>query len=66
MGGKENVGLSKERSAFCLQTEFLSCSQCVHAQMWDTNGAARGLVETDVVLRLNAFHLIVHIQAPNQ
>lgn len=66
MGGKENVGLSKERSAFCLQTEFLSCSQCVHAQMWDTDGAARGLVGTDVVLRLNAFHLIVHIQAPNQ
>lgn len=66
MGGKENVGLSKERRVFCLQTEFLSCSQCVHAQMWDTDGAARGLVGTDVVLRLNAFHLIVHIQSPNQ
>lgn len=44
------MGLTKERRVFCLQTEFLNCSQCVHAQMWDTDDAARGLVGTDIVL----------------
>lgn len=68
MEGKENVGLSnsKEKGVFCLQTKFLDCSQCVHTQMWGTDCAARGLMGTDVVFRLNASCLIVHMQAPNQ